>query len=383
MDFTLTDEQQLLLESLDELMARNGTEAYFRECNAKGVWPSHFTDALMDNGFGLLGVPEEYGGVPVDTVTLMLVSERICKNGAPIYLYGQALSLADMLAFGSPEQIAQCMEEVKAGRPGFVLGFTEPQAGSDSSALATTYERKDGKVYINGHKSFMTNAMQTKYMLCLARNAEADPNDKKSAFSMWWLPLDKPGVTIEPLEKLGWHMTNTCEVYLENVELDEKDLVGVEGNGFLQTMENFEVERLLICAKSLGAAECAFEDAARYANQREQFGRAIGRNQVIQEYLVDMKIKIENMRHYIYDVAWKIDNGISVKVDSALCKLYCARSAFEVIDTCMQIMGGIGYTADSRISRLWVDQRVQRIGGGTDEIMVHIAGRALLKEYAS
>ena len=167
----------------------------------------------------------------------------------------------------------------------------------------------------------------------------------------------------------------------QDVELEEKDLVGVEGNGFMQAMVNFEVERLIACAQSLGAAECAFEDAVTYATQRIQFGRPIGKNQLIQEHITDMYMKIENMRNWVYRTAWKIDNGMPVQIDSAVAKLYCGRAAFEVIDTTMQVMGGIGYTKDCRISRLWRDQRVYRIGAGTDEIMIHIAGRAIQKQF--
>lgn len=176
-------------------------------------------------------------------------------------------------------------------------------------------------------------------------------------------------------------MMDTCEVYLENVELEEKDLVGVEGKGFIQAMINFEVERLYIAAAVMGMAECAFEDAARYANQRVQFGKTIGSQQLIQEKLTYMKLKIENMKNMVYKCAWEIDNGISVQVSSALAKLYCAQASCEVIDDALQIMGGIGYTTDCRISRLWVDSRVHRIGGGTDEVMVHVAGRAILKQF--
>ena len=157
--------------------------------------------------------------------------------------------------------------------------------------------------------------------------------------------------------------------------------MGVEGNGFMQAMVNFEVERLLACAQSLGAAECAFEDAVRYATQRVQFGKPIGRNQLIQQHITEMYMKIENMRNWVYRTAWKIDNGESVQIDSAVAKYYCGRAAFEVCDSAMQVMGGIGYTKDCRISRLWRDQRVYRIGAGTDEIMVHIAGRAIQKQY--
>lgn len=382
MDFRITEEQELLLESLREVMARACPESYMRECNEQGRYPQELVDALTESGFGLLGVPEEYGGTPVDTATLMLVAEEITKQGGPHFVFGQALSIADMLQFGSDEQKRQCMAEVTAGRVGFVLGFTEPQAGSDSSAIATTFTRRDGKVYLDGHKTFMSNAQRARYMLCLARDAAAaDDTSKKNAFTMWWMPMASPGVTVEPLKKIGWHMLDTCEVYLKDVELDESDLVGVEGNGFLQAMVNFEVERLLMAASLLGMAECAFGDAARYANQRRQFGRPIGSFQLIQEKVTSMALKIEHMRNQVAKVAWEIDNGVPVQIDSALAKLYCARAANEVIDDALQIMGGIGYTTDCRISRLWVDARVHRIGGGTDEVMVHIAGRNILKQY--
>ncbi|HEX7659569.1 MAG TPA: acyl-CoA dehydrogenase [Pseudonocardiaceae bacterium] len=382
MDFNITEDQELLLDSLREVMARSCSEAYMKECNEQGKYPQEFIDALVESGFSTLGIPEEYGGTPVDTVTLMLVAEEITKNGGPHFAFGQALSIADMLRFGNDAQKQQCLAEIGKGNVGFVLGFTEPQAGSDSSALATTFTRRDGKVYLNGHKTFMSNALRAKYMLCLARNSqEAEDTGKKNAFTMWWMPMGATGVKIEPLKKIGWHMIDTCEVYLDNVELDESDLVGVEGRGFMQAMENFEVERLLMAASLLGMAECAFNDAAEYATQRIQFGRTIGQFQLIQEKITRMKIKIENMRGQVFKTAWEIDNRIPVQIDSALAKLYCAQSANEVIDDALQIFGGIGYTTDCRVSRLWVDARVQRIGGGTDEVMVHIAGRNILKQF--
>ncbi|HEY0217748.1 MAG TPA: acyl-CoA dehydrogenase [Cellulomonas sp.] len=383
MDFSITDEQNLLLESLREVMARSCTEDYMKECNESSRYPQEFIDALTEAGFTSLGVPEEHGGTPVDTTTLMLVAEEITKHGGPHFAFGQALSIADMLEFGSEEQKTQCMDEVMSGRVGFVLGFTEPQAGSDSSAIATTFTRRDGKVYLNGHKTFMSNALRATYMLCLARDGSAADSDvsKKNAFTMWWMRMDSPGVTVEPLKKIGWHMMDTCEVYLDEVEVDEKDLVGVEGDGFMQAMVNFEVERLLMAASLLGMAECAFSDAARYATQRRQFGKPIGTFQLIQQKITMMKIKIENMRGLVYKTAWEIDNGVPVQIDSALAKLYCAQAANEVIDDALQILGGIGYTTDARVSRLWVDARVHRIGGGTDEVMIHIAGRSILKQY--
>lgn len=381
MDFRITDEQELILESVRGVMEQSCPESYMKECYEKGEYPWALMSALQESGLSMLGVPEEFGGMPVDMTTLMLVAEEITKAGGPHFAFGQALSIADMLEFGNDEQREQCMAEVAEARPGFVLGFTEPQAGSDSGAIKTSYTRKDGKIILNGHKTFMSNAKICTYMLCVAKNADLpDDSGKKNAFTMFWMPMASPGVTVEPIKKIGWHMQDTCEVYIENVELEEKDIVGVEGNGFLQLMGNFEVERLLMASSLLGMAEAAYEDASAYANDREQFGRPIGSFQLIQEKITFMKIKIENMRNMVMKTAWKYDVGESIQIDSAMAKLYCAQAANEVIDDAMQILGGIGYTTDSRVSRLWLDARVQRIGGGTDEIMIHVAGRALLKE---
>ncbi len=381
MDFKLSEEQELLLESLDELMERECSPEYVRNCDEEGRFPVEFAQALVDSGFGLLGIPEECGGVPVDTLTLMLVKERLMRNGGPICLFTQPFIVDTVLCYGSEEQIAVTMEAVKVGQIAHCSGFTEPQAGSDTSSLATTFTRKDGKVYINGQKSFITNADIAPYMMCLTRDPLLE--DPKKAFTTWWLPLDAKGVKVVPLEKTGWHMTKTCEVYLDNVELEEKDIFGVEGEALKQTMKNFEVERLLMASQALGSAECAYLDSVNYANQRVQFGKPIGSFQLIQQKITNMAIKIENMKGQVYKCAWMHDNGCPIRNESAMAKLYCAQAANEVIDDALQIMGGIGYTNDCRIQRLWRDTRVSRIGGGTDEIMYHVAGRGLLKELKS
>ena len=174
-----------------------------------------------------------------------------------------------------------------------------------------------------------------------------------------------------------------CDVYLENLVLDESALVGKKGRGFFQLMKNFEVERLMSTAMNVGMAQAAYEEAARYATERVQFGKTIGSFQLTQEKIINMARKIENMRNMVYNYAWMKQNGMSIATESAMAKYYTSRAAFEVVDDAMQIMGGIGYTNDVRIARLWRDCRLSRIMAGTDEIMVHIAGRALLKEFAN
>ena len=379
MDFKKTEEQELLLDSLKTVMERGNFEDYFKECDRNHEHPQKAVDALVEAGFTTLGIPEEFGGTPTDTLTQVMVAEEAHALGYPSLCWiNFATEVDDILTFGNKEQQEKILGYALEGKKPFTLGFTEPQAGSDSAAMATTATKRDGKVYINGNKTFNTSADRAPYMLCVCRSGVNESPYKD--FSMYLFPMDRPGVAIEKLDKIGNNMCGTYEVHLDDVECEESDLVGEECKGFYQLMKNFEVERLTICAANVGMARCAYDEALRYAAQRMQFGKIIGSFQLVQEKLVDMRIKIENMQNLLYKTAWKKDNGESIMIDSSLVKRYTGQAAFEVIDDAMQIMGGIGYTHDCRISRLWRDQRVYRIMAGTEEIMVHTAGRALIKE---
>ena len=380
MDFKKTEEQELLLDSLKTVMERGNFEDYFKECDRNHEYPQKAVDALVEAGFTTLGIPEEFGGTPTDTLTQVMVAEEAHVLGYPSLCWiNFATEVDDILTFGNKEQQEKILGYALEGKKPFTLGFTEPQAGSDSAAMATTATKRDGKVYINGNKTFNTSADRAPYMLCVCRSGVNESPYKD--FSMYLFPMDRPGVAIEKLDKIGNNMCGTYEVHLDDVECEESDLVGEECKGFYQLMKNFEVERLTICAANVGMARCAYDEALRYAAQRMQFGKIIGSFQLVQEKLVDMRIKIENMQNLLYKTAWKKDNGESIMIDSSLVKRYTGQAAFEVIDDAMQIMGGIGYTHDCRISRLWRDQRVYRIGAGTDEIMIHIAGRAIQKQF--
>lgn len=380
MDFKLTEEQELLLGSVRELITRDFSDDYFRTCDETHKFPKEFFKALAENGIALLGIPEDLGGVPADMQTQILAINEIARLGAPAYIMTHGLCIHNMLKFGTPEQLRLTAQATMEGVPGYSLAFTEPQAGSDNNRVSTTATRKNGKVYLNGQKTFITGAKDSPYMLVLAR--DENPKDPKKCFSLWWLdPHNTPGVKMNDLHKIGWHMISNCDVFLDNVEIEESALVGEEGMGFINMMKNFEIERLVIAAHSCGVAECAFGDATRYANERIAFNQPIGHFQQIQLKLTQMAIKIQNMKNFIYRCAWEDDEKLPLRLSTPMCKLYCTQASFEVVDDAMQILGGIGYTEDMRVSRFWRDLRVNRMTGGTDEIMVHIAGRQILKMY--
>lgn len=376
MDFRKTEEQELMIESLRELIKREDLESYWAECDRREENPVKVRKVLAENGLNLLGLAEEEGEYKLDRVTFLLAAEELARHGIMACLCMDLLKVDTILQFGSAEQKKFVLDCSNQGILSYGLGITEPQAGSDNNMMTATATRKDGKVYINGHKSFCSEAKDVQYIAVFTKNPETDK------ISMWWVPTNAPGVQLEELRKIGWRTESFCEVYLDNVEIEETNLVGVEGNGFIQLMKNFETERLLMAATAMGLATCAFEDAARYANQRVQFGTKIGSFQLIQEKIVYMQLKIEHMRNLVYKTAWEKDNGISVQTSSALAKLYCCQAACEVADDAMQILGGLGYTEDHRVARIWRDLRGFRFGGGTDEIMIHIAGRQILKAYS-
>lgn len=380
MDFNLTEEQQLLLESLDDLIARECTPEYVAKLDKEHKQPIVFRQALHEAGFLTLGYPEEYGGTHCDATTLFLVAERVAAAGLNIGYGTEVLQVLDILEFGSEEQKEQVLGVLGEGGVPFALGFTEPGAGSDSTAMKMTAVHADGKVTFNGTKTLITNAVDAKYLLTMARNPDAA--DPKRAISMYLVPTDTPGITMSPIDKIVWRTADSSEIFYDNVVVDESCLVGTLGHGFIQLMKNFELERIMTSTQSLGLATAAYEDAATYAAQRVQFGQPIGHFQLIQEKLTDMAIKIENMRNFVYHSAWMVDNDCLDRKQASMCKRYCSMAAFEVADDAVQIFGGIGVTEGARVSRLWRDIRGHRFGGGTDEIMVHIVGRQIVKEHS-
>lgn len=380
MDFRWTEEQELLIQSLEELLKREAPETLLAELDTRHEFPFKPWQALADNGILALGIPEEYGGVPADITTLTLVCETLGRHALPlgiIYSLG-IITIRDIIQFGSEEIKAEVLGGFVRGELPVALGITEPQAGSDAASLNATAQFDGDDVIFNGQKMYCTLAQITKYILLLTRDPQvANPYE---AMSMWLLPTDTPGLRFNPVNKVGWWTVPSYEVYIENARIPRKKLVGQYNFGWPQLMANFEIERLALCAASLGAAQAALEDSLAYANQRVQFGKPIGSYQAVQHILTDMAVKVENMRNYVYKIAWMMDQGQPVRHEHAMCKLYVAQAACEVTDSAMQILGGLGYTMDHRVQRLWRDIRLMRIGGGTDEIMYNIAGPQLLKQ---
>lgn len=375
-NFKLSDEQELFVDGVRNLMERENWEAYFAKCDEKHEYPIKWVKELAELGIDTMLLPEEHGGMDEGMVTLTAIWAELGRHGAPTYVLYQLPGFSTILRHGSQEQIDKIFAFRGTGEQMFNSAITEPGAGSDVGSMKSTYKRKDGKIYLNGQKCFITSSLHTPYLIVMARDADSE----KAIFTEFFVDMSKPGIKLTPLEKLGLRMDSCCEIVFDNVELEEKDIFGREGEGFNRVKAEFDDERFLVACTNYGVALCAFEDAAKYANQRVQFGEAIGRTQLIQDKFAHMQMKLNAMKNMIFETAWKTDNGIGTSGDSAMCKYFCANEAFAVVDSAMQVLGGIGVTGH-RVGRFWRDLRIDRLSGGSDEMQILTIGREILKRY--
>ena len=346
-----------------------------------GEFPEEIVEKMAKCGFLGLKIPREYGGAGADTLAYVIMIEEIARVSAVASLYANtpnSLGGGPLMQAGTKEQLEKYLVPAVQNKIKIVFALTEPGAGSDVGALATTYKRENGKIYLNGTKTFITSSAGVKYLVIMAKNA-----DDESMFTEFFLDMSKPGVKLSPLTKLGLRMDSCCEVYLDNVELEEKDIFGKEGNGFMRGVSDFNFERWLVGACDYGTAISAFEDAMAHANSRIAFGKPLSRFQLNQLKIAEMCIKLTNMKNMLYEAAWNADNndGNFDPAAAAMCKYYCANAAFEVTDDAMQIMGGIAVASEHRINRIWRDLRVDRVSGGTDEMMILATSKGASIKY--
>lgn len=381
-DFSMTDEQQLLVNSARDYTNRFCTEEKVREMYAAHIMSDEAAAGYRDAGFGLMNIPEEYGGVPCDRMTLCLMMEALYHGcGSMLPFLNIANTMVKLTSFGTPEQARWAVEEYnKTGFPLASLAISEPEAGSDNANMhCVTHKQADGTYLLNGQKTWVTYGEAMPYLLTIAK--EEDPARENPNMSFWILPVNTPGVSTGKLQKLGQGVVPFCDVFFDDVVLTEDMRVGQPGTGFKELMSTFEIERAILAAQVLGIAQAAMDDAAAYSSERLTFGTQISKHQLIMEHLSEMEIDLINARNFLYKVCWMMDHGQSVRIEAALLKRYATRAALDVADRAVAIYGGLGYTTETRVGRMFLDLRGTVIAGGTPEIMVYIAGRQIAKKY--
>ena len=352
-------------------------------------------------GLGLLGVPwsEELGGAGMDLLSYIITIHEMAKVDASHAITISAhttLGTSPIVNFGSREQRERYVPLLASGKVLGGFGLTEEAAGSDASGTRSRAERRGSRYVLNGSKRFITHGGVGEIFVV---TAVTNPSAGSRAISSFILTkettdLDKareldvghePSLPVMPgfasgkkEDKLGWRASDTRELIFENVEVPEENLLGKEGEGFINFMRTLDSGRIGIGALSLGIAEGAFEQALRYSTQRRQFGKPIAEFQGVQFQLSDMATEIEAGRHLVFYAAWLAQNGRPFGREAAMAKLFCSELAMRATTQAVQIHGGYGYTKEYPVERMMRDAKICEIGEGTSEIQRIVIARHLL-----
>ena len=345
-----------------------------------GIFPAHEVFRKL-GALGLLGLtkPEAYGGAGLDYSYSLVMAEALGSTrcgGVPMAIGVQTDMATPALArFGSDELRAEFLAPAIAGEQVACIGVSEPDAGSDVAGIRTTARKDGGDYVINGGKLWITNGAQADWMCCLANTSEGSPHRNKSLIV---LPMKTQGVTIERrLRKIGMNSSDTAQIHFDDVRVPLRHLIGQEGEGFTYQMLQFQEERLWGAVNALGGLDAAVRETIEYTRNRKVFGRPVLDNQVVHFTLAELRTEIEALRALTYRATELYVAGQDVTPLASMAKLKAGRLTREVADKCLQYWGGMGYTWENRISRLYRDGRLASIGGGADEVMLTILCKAM------
>ena len=370
MDFALNKEQLDLQKAAREFAKGEFDMELARDLDAKHEYPEKIWQKAGELGFIGLHFPEEYSGMGYGVLENILVAEELCRGdssiGACLILAGFASEI--VLRFGSDDQKAKWLPKVAEAETLSAGAFTEPGHGSDITAMDTTAVKEGDEWVINGTKTFITNGNRAGFF-CVLCQTEADASPSYRGLSLILVEADRAGVSTTSVgDKLGIRMMDTAEVVFDNVRVPAENLIGKEGKGFYQVLEFFDESRILIAAQALGTAQGALDRAVEYTKGRVQFGRKLAQFQVTQHKLADMATKVELARLMTYKAAWNYDQGnIDPKLTS-MAKMFAARTAVEVADEAIQLLGGYGYMREYDVERFYRDAKITEIYEGTKEI---------------
>jgi alkylation response protein AidB-like acyl-CoA dehydrogenase len=344
------------------------------------TFPSSVFERMGELGFLGLDKPVQYGGQGGDYYCSLVLAEEIGQSRSGGLAMGVAvhtdMAMPPILAFGTEEQKQEWVVPAIAGRKILCLGITEPDAGSDVAGIKTRAVRDEttGDWVINGSKTYITNGLRADAIVLVTKT---DPDANYEGFTLFLVPMDLPGVIREKkLEKLGMHASDTALLAFQDVRVPDSAVLGQIGKGFFHIMWELQGERLIGAAGAVAGAQHVFDRTLQYAMQRRAFGRPIGHFQVIRHKFAEMATKLETARQLVYSTAWRFQNGEYPVREISMAKLHASRISVEVADECIQIHGGAGYMREYGIERAWRDLRLNRIGAGTDEIMLDVIGRS-------
>ncbi len=373
----ITHEHQELKRQLERFIA-DEINPHVDEWEAAEIFPAHDVFGKLGK-LGYLGLtkPEVYGGSGLDYSYGVILAEVLGQIGCgavPMAIGVQTDMATPALArFGSAELCREFLAPAISGEMVACVGVSEPVAGSDVSAIKTT-ARKDGDDYIiNGSKMWITNSLQADWMCLLANTGEGSAHKNKSLIIV---PMSTPGITrAKKIRKIGMMASDTGLIHFDEVRVPQRYRIGEEGMGFTYQMMQFQEERLWAAANAIQSLTNCIDQTIAYTRERQAFGKSVLDNQVVHFTLAELKTEVESLRALTYMATQHYVEGKDVTEWASMAKLKAGRLLRSVPDACLQFWGGMGYTWDNPVSRLFRDGRLASIGGGADEVMLGIISK--------
>lgn len=363
-------------------LCRQFPDEYFRKVDEENAYPEAFVDALMEAGWLAAMIPEEYGGSGLGLTEASVIMEEINRCGGNAgAVHGQMYNMGTLLRSGTNAQKEKYLPAIAAGKLRIQsMAVTEPTTGTDTTKLKTTAVKRDGRYVVNGQKVWISRVQHSDLMILLARTTPLSEVKKKSeGMSVFIVDLREAignGLTLRPIRNMVNHETN--ELFFEDLEIPEENLIGEEGKGFKYILEGLNAERTLIAAECIGDGYWFIERARRYANERIVFDRPIGQNQGVQFPIAEAYIELEAANLMRFDAARRFDAHEPCGAQANMAKYLAAKASWEAANVCMQTYGGFGFAHEYDVERKFRETRLYQVAPiSTNLIFSYIAEHVL------
>ncbi len=379
MDFSWSDEQREMFQAVSTFARKELNEGLI-EHDRDAVFNREGWKQCGDVGLPGLTVPAEFGGAGADALTAVGVMEKLghaCRDNGLTFSLNAHLWTACMplVEFGTDVQKQKFLPGLSSGDLIGGNAMSEPNSGSDAFSLRTTAEKRDGRYVLNGSKTWVTNAPVADVLVVYAT---IDPEKGAGGVTAFLVEKDSPGFTVGgKLDKMGLRTSPMAEVFFDNCEIPEENLLGKEGSGSQLFTRSMTWERGCILASAVGSMQRLLETCVKHARERKQFGQSIGKFQQVSSKIVDMKLRLETARRILYHTAWLRDQGKSSVMEAALVKLHLSESWVKTCEDAIQIHGGYGYMKEAELERELRDALGSRIYSGTSEIQRNLIAALL------
>ena len=377
---TVLSEQERLAVSVTRQFVDEDVRPVVRDLEHANEYPAKLIDQMKDLGLFGTAIPEEYGGTPVSTACYVLITEQLARGWMSLAgaIGGHSIVARLLLAFGTGEQRQRFLPGMATGAIRATMALTEPGGGSDLQAMRTTAVRDGEEYVVSGGKTWITNARHSGVIALLCKT---DPAAVPRHAGVSILLIEPgPGFTVSrDLPKLGYKGVESCELSFDGYRAPVASLLGTaEGHGFAQMMKGLEFGRIQVAARALGVGRAAFDDAFRYAREREAFGKPIWKHQSIGNYLADMATQLSAARLLTLNAAAAYDGGERCDMEAGMAKLFASEAAMDIALKAVRIHGGYGYSTEFEVERYFRDAPLMIVGEGTNEIQRDVIMRQLI-----